>query len=532
MPDPLDQLRDMATMRTTPESLDRLRERVARRRRRRRVAVASAAVAALAVAVVAVPRGDGERLQVVDDPESTTTSSTVDAPPGAPLPDGALVAGVAGIQRAGPDGFEVISEEPASLAFAFEDGTVVAQAAASDVDVYPPPASGPVVVIEGSARRQLPLLDGDARLFDATHVDGRPHALVSVRTGFGPDDMEERLLLVDVETGEQLDLGIVGGWEWSLDEAHVRGSLIITSDSFEARSAVAARTLDDGAVAWDTPTTTDPPGSIGVLAEQVLLLRPGFDGPAFEPQLAIERLDLSTGSSLGSEALPLRLAEGLELTSGFCFHVEATGGRLLCDRSDGGPIEIDLDTGDVRPVAGIDEGRVTLPRARATTSEGPESTNTTTSPERGDAACPPLRGDEPVVDRHVVAALPPGFAPDGEVVEQVIPSDAEALETHRRQRFAHPDGRWIELDSFTHESPWLLIEQLHAGATAETVRYTTCMSTFAGVQVAEGQAEVSYQDDRTLLATQEWEYGGFALTGGPGVEAADLLLVAEGLRLT
>ena len=43
-------------------------------------------------------------------------------------------------------------------------------------------------------------------------------------------------------------------------------------------------------------------------------------------------------------------------------------------------------------------------------------------------------------------------------------------------------------------------------------------------------AAFSRQSDRTILATQEWEYGGFSVSSHPDVGLADLLAIASGLE--
>ena len=55
-------------------------------------------------------------------------------------------------------------------------------------------------------------------------------------------------------------------------------------------------------------------------------------------------------------------ANGETMENGLCALADLDGTRLVCDQSQGPPVEIDLDTGVVTPIAGLDDGVVTLRR--------------------------------------------------------------------------------------------------------------------------------------------------------------------------
>jgi hypothetical protein len=362
MADVLDQLSQLATaLRSTPESIAQLRDRVAvrRRRRRRRVIAGSVALAAAAALIVIVPGDDdGKDLRTVDD-------ATPDAPPsigGASLPLGSVVSGTSGIEIAVTGGFARLSNEPTVAAFSLGADLVVAQRAET-ASLYPALPIGPILVLEAGATRALPAPEGDVELHDAGFVDGRPVALVTVTTGSSPDDAEERLYLVDVESGDITDLGLVGGWESGLSQARLAGSSIVSIDTASVDNHVVVRSSRDGAIQWEaTETVVDAFVRVVVVGDEVVALEPRFEGDDFVPQLEVHRYDLSSGVPTASGTVTLRPADGSELVESFCAYVESTGGRLLCDRSQAGPIEVDLATGATRFVEGLDAGRVTLPR--------------------------------------------------------------------------------------------------------------------------------------------------------------------------
>ena len=62
------------------------------------------------------------------------------------------------------------------------------------------------------------------------------------------------------------------------------------------------------------------------------------------------------------------------------------------------------------------------------------------------------------------------------------------------------------------------------------VPYGRCISLTTGLEAVEYALTVARFPDRTVATASEWEYGGFSITGGPGVSVEDLLSLASGLR--
>jgi hypothetical protein len=371
MSDVLDQLRGLRVGRGgAPEPVDGLRERIAvRRRRRRRLAAGGLSVVVVtATAVLAVVDDEGERsVRTVNDP--TTVPSTAVPAPTSPLPVGAVVASAAGIEQVAESGRLVsLSEQPTARAFAISD-IVVAQSA--ELVNGPLPPHGPVLILDSGGQRTLPAEPGEElTLHDVGLVAGRAVAVVTARSGVGPDDSDDRLLLFDLQTGSRRDLGSVGGWESGVNQARLVGDRIVTLEAVSVDQRVVARSLD-GAVVWEAAEpVADGNVAIAVDGNEVLQLEPTFVGDDFEPQLDITWYDLSGGAPVATERLALQLPTGLEIENGFCHSADASAGRIICDQSIGPPIEIDLDTGETTLITGVDHGVPALPRQRFSRTVG------------------------------------------------------------------------------------------------------------------------------------------------------------------
>ncbi len=155
-----------------------------------------------------------------------------------------------------------------------------------------------------------------------------------------------------------------------------------------------------------------------------------------------------------------------------------------------------------------------------------------TTPDVGEptAACGELDGTEPIVGAVALDHLPPGFTLDGAVLETSTGFADMGGEVHAKQRLAHADGRWIEVDSMSMENPGAYIRDQSATVPTEDVAYDRCVDLTSGPELLEYQAIVAHHPDRTVVGAQEWEYGGFVITGGPGVTVDELLSIASGLR--
>lgn len=165
MADPLDQLNELRTIRhLAPEPVARLRERIATRRRRRHLVLIGSFTAAVAagLVLVTVPDESQPNVQTVDDP-TPDGSSTSEGAPGAVssvLPDGSVISGEAGIEIVVGRELSRLSDAPTAMALSVGDGVVVAQRAETGAvyetgDVYPPQPTGPVLVLEDGATREL-----------------------------------------------------------------------------------------------------------------------------------------------------------------------------------------------------------------------------------------------------------------------------------------------------------------------------------------------------------------------------------------
>jgi hypothetical protein len=152
------------------------------------------------------------------------------------------------------------------------------------------------------------------------------------------------------------------------------------------------------------------------------------------------------------------------------------------------------------------------------------------APPTIDPLCAELDGTELVVGSHVLTRLPEGFAPNGGVDESSTGAADAGGESHAVQRFTDPDGRWIEFDSLGMEHTNAYIQELTTGVATEEVSYPTCVFPVTGPELTDYRIAVARLPGRTVLGAQEWEFGGFALTGGPDVPTEALLSIASGLR--
>jgi hypothetical protein len=153
------------------------------------------------------------------------------------------------------------------------------------------------------------------------------------------------------------------------------------------------------------------------------------------------------------------------------------------------------------------------------------------TPSPASDACEPLSGTELVVGDHALTRVPAGFRPDGEVTESSTGFVDAGGESHAVQRFTNPEGQWIEFDSFGAGSPAAYIADLNADVPSESVTYRRCADLLSGPEMVEHSLIVARHPDRTIVAAQEWEYGGFSISGHPDVAVDDLLTMASGLRI-
>ncbi len=136
---------------------------------------------------------------------------------------------------------------------------------------------------------------------------------------------------------------------------------------------------------------------------------------------------------------------------------------------------------------------------------------------------------DPVVGVRTVTYLPDGFTLDGPVQEQDSGAVDEAGENERRQRFADSDGRWLDVVDFGSYDPHGYV-QAEAAGPLDPVTVRGCWPN-GEVQV-EGDitALVAEGPDGIVAGTQDWEYGGYIVVGGPGVSRDQVLAVLSGLQ--
>lgn len=260
------------------------------------------------------------------------------------------------------DGAPIVQlwDQPAAVAFMVGEDLVVAQGATVD-DVYPRWAEGPIMVFDPDGARSLPLDEERLTLFDAAVIDGRPVALATSRTGDGPDDTDERLVLVDLITEERTDLASVGGWESGVSQAVLADGRVALISGGEGNHQVVVRSLS-GIEQWALTQGPETFAVLTVRGSELILLHPGFTEPKFTPTITLDRYNLDDGSSLGTTNLTLQLGEGVHIDGGFCFTAEWLGEALVCDQTYGGPLLIDVFNATVGHFGGFDKGVLTIPR--------------------------------------------------------------------------------------------------------------------------------------------------------------------------
>ena len=319
----------------------------------------------------ALPYGE---MRPFDRPTTTTsarrsypTTTTIPAEPieVSELPGGydRVVATSDGILLTTHDGslpFRRLTQEPAWIAFGAGEGRVVWQEYGDEE--Y---GSGRIVVRDALADHEVfgrGVSHGAEvhTLHDVAFVGGRPYAVVSISTGQRPEDHDVRLLLVDLETFRQLDLGTMGGWEEWVDAAR----LLPNGDVIALVGQLAGHRLErrrlDGTTAWSVQVTGDENRTLtlhqvgeGSYDLTVVVLEPTYEEDADHPRLVIREHDLETGVEL-SPPLRHRIVptDGLKVPATFCSYAEASQGTLLCDGGRGPSLRIDIADGKARAEPG------------------------------------------------------------------------------------------------------------------------------------------------------------------------------------
>jgi hypothetical protein len=396
MPDVLDPLRHLGdTPPVLPEPLDALRARSARRRTRQRAVLAPLlAVALLGVGLLTASalRDDEDRQRdtvVVDDPTTTSQAPATTATTTPPLLDRSTLVlagrdGVA-IQPPGDAPPIPVTNAPARRAFGFTDGTVVALHWDED--------RGPtsVVAYRDGSRRELapeqPAGTGYTLLHDLVVDGGRPTAIVShvdagnAPGGEQPPQWDIHLQLIDVETGERTDLGVVAGWEEGVSSPQLLegGDVLYSVYGFEGHTVF--RRSRDGTTIWETPylsrlddTGYEDPVLVLVEGDEVVVAYAG-SGPD-GPQVDLRRFALADGRELSTATVAVEPAD--LVSQGYCADADPTPVGILCAAGTeaglaaGGAVLLDLSDGRVTPVAGVPSGAAaTLVRSSSGGRVGP-----------------------------------------------------------------------------------------------------------------------------------------------------------------
>lgn len=304
---------------------------------------------------------------------TTSTTSTTSTAPGADLATLPLVAeevvasddGIFLVLHGDGAPIAQLWDQPTALGFMIGEDLVVAQGSTAD-EVYPRWAAGPILVFDPAGVRSLPEDGEQLRLFDAGVVNGRPVALATSTTGNGPEDTDERLLLVDLLTEERADLGSVGGWESGLLQAHLAGEWVVVVSAGEGQQQVAVQALT-GADGWMLPWGPETLVAATVKGGELVMIESGFVEPEFTPTITLKRYALGDGSPLETTTLELQPRGEVHIGGGFCFTAEWVGEALVCDQTYGGPLLIDVSAGTFGLFGDFTRGVLTVPRGAAPT---------------------------------------------------------------------------------------------------------------------------------------------------------------------
>ncbi|MGI8515367.1 MAG: hypothetical protein ACR2NT_09550 [Acidimicrobiia bacterium] len=254
-----------------------------------------------------------------DPPPSSLSSATSIAPEAAPA--SSWPQGVVGVFASDQGVFLIaegayapdlqLSDRPTGAAYLVGSDLVIAQET-SDSTGYPRSLDGHITIFNRLGSRPLAAGDGELRLLEAGVVNGRPVALINSRTGGGLEDMDDRLLLVDLLTEHRTDLGSVGGWESSVGNVRLSSGVIAFLTSSEDDLGLRALLLD-GTELWTLPIGSDSHFSVAVGTIEVAVLQPRFIDPDFTPALTLTRFSLANGSNLGTTDLTLHFRQQASL---------------------------------------------------------------------------------------------------------------------------------------------------------------------------------------------------------------------------
>lgn len=286
-------------------------------------------------------------------PTSATTSTAVINNTFFPLPSGYLVYGSFGISFVGMDGnATALIDTPTSVAIPVGNSLLVVQEAENS-DVYPPERGWSFEVYRPEVPPSLVTVSNrQLRLFDAGFTDAHPTAIATL-VNWQDEETYESLIVVDLvpatsdDPGAMFtDLGRVGTSDSLVVNAKLAGDVIV----FATPSQIEARTIS-GEVLWAAPSDRwDRPF---VLTDDVIIsISPSVAGQEGSPFLDLQTYALLTGSVLDERTIAL----DANIHDRFCTVVDWDGSMLLCDRSNGGPVAIDIESGRVEDLSNLEEG--------------------------------------------------------------------------------------------------------------------------------------------------------------------------------
>jgi hypothetical protein len=301
---------------------------------------------------VTAPPVDGTADPNTAPPQPTSAASNTDpgttAVPSDPLtPDTVVLASAQGVALLAGDGTTTeVSATPAAAAYALGTDLIAFQEADPDDGSYPPWPGGPVHVWEGGVTRELAADAGARRvtLLDARMIDGIPVALVAEVIGeVGPDDTFELLVRVDLRDDSRTILVRRPAWESSTVAARVlQDGEVVTLYGVDASFVLARWRPGDDAPRWQTHAGIDTRLDLAMRGDEITVVEARF-GPG-TPELSVTPYDSATGARQPASATTVELHDQ-ELQTALTCRSWPAPDQLLCGRSDGPPITLEIDTG-------------------------------------------------------------------------------------------------------------------------------------------------------------------------------------------
>ncbi|WP_148288590.1 hypothetical protein [Ilumatobacter nonamiensis] len=229
---------------------------------------------------------------------------------------------------------------PRGLALLVDDRIVYQPATSTDIAR---PVDGFVIISDEGPESLYGEDDRRVTVFDVGHVDGRAVILAqsAVDRPANPDEAASELVLIDVLSLERTVLREAGGFESGYTDARFGAGAISAIFSVNAANSLEILELG-GTVRHEIELPADTNLSLLDFDESVWLLEPDFVGDNFDPVLRTLQFDLDTADVRQAD-LPLISVAGLSIDTGFCDVADFLDDQIVCDRSQGSPILIDVD---------------------------------------------------------------------------------------------------------------------------------------------------------------------------------------------